>query len=99
MWPCQQRIMIHQNSLFLHLDFKLVKDSLKDLLELLQILLFAGVRVMISSDKDYPTMKMTFDPPHGRKPATLIAEVAQMEYNTIFWNNGIPVGNQGSVMF
>ena len=92
MWPCQQRIMIHQNSLSLHFDFKLVKDSLKNLLELLEVLWLSGVWVVITSDKDYPTMKLAFDPPHGRKPTTLVAEVAKMEYNTIFWNNGIPVG-------
>ncbi len=91
--------MIHQNSLSLHFDFKLVKDSLKNLLEMLEVLWLSGVWVVITSDKDYPTMKLAFDPPHGRKPTTLVAEVAKMEYNTIFWNNGIPVGNQGSVMF
>ena len=94
MWPCQQRIMIHQNSLSLHFDFKLVKDSLKNLLELLEVLWLSGVRVMVTTYQNYLAMQQAFDPPHGRKPTTLVAEVAQVEHNGIFWHRIVPVLDQ-----
>jgi len=86
--------MIHQNSLSLHFDFKLVKDSLKNLLELLEVLWLSGVWVMVTTYQNYLAMQQAFDPPHGRKPTTLVAEVAQVEHDGIFRHYCIPVIDQ-----
>ena len=98
MWPCQQRVVVHDYPLPVHFYLQLVVDSIEELLERPEVLRLASVWVMIPSYQDDLAMQQDFQMLYGGKAATLVAEIAQMEHDGIFRHCCVPVLDQCLVM-